>query len=68
MHRGGLRASRTDVYSAVGEHTSTERHWTVLGASRGEAGVLGRALRRTLVPDDGYIGALATARRLLSCT
>ena len=66
-HHGGLRASRTDVYSAVGEHTSTERHWTVLGASRGEAGVLGRALRRTLVPDDGYIGALATARRLLSC-
>lgn len=67
-HRGGLRASRTDVYSSAGEHTSTERRWTVLGASRGEAGVLGRALRRTLVPDDGYIGALATARRLLSCT
>ncbi|MDO9408093.1 glucose-6-phosphate dehydrogenase assembly protein OpcA [Patulibacter sp.] len=67
-NRGGLRAGRTDVYAAVGEHTSTERHWTVLGASRGEAGVLGRALRRTLVPDDGYIGALATARRLLSCT
>lgn len=67
-HHGGLRAGRTDVFAAVGEHTSTERHWTVLGASRGEAGVLGRALRRTLVPDDGYIGALATARRLLSCT
>jgi glucose-6-phosphate dehydrogenase assembly protein OpcA len=66
--RGGLRAARTDVYSSVGERSSTERHWTVLGASRGEAGVLGRALRRTLVPDDGYIGALATARRLLSCT
>lgn len=64
---GGLRASRTDVYSAFGEHTSTERHWTVLGASRGEAGVLGRALRRTLVPDDGYLGALSTARKLLSC-
>jgi glucose-6-phosphate dehydrogenase assembly protein OpcA len=67
-NRGGLRASRTDVFSAVGEHSTTERHWTVLGASRGEAGVLGRALRRTLVPDDGYIGALSTARRLLTCT
>ncbi|WP_026911411.1 glucose-6-phosphate dehydrogenase assembly protein OpcA [Patulibacter minatonensis] len=66
--RGGLRAARTDVYSAALEHSSTERQWTVLGASRGEAGVLGRALRRTLVPDDGYIGALATARRLLSCS
>lgn len=66
--RGGLRAGRTDVYASAGEHTSTDRRWTVLGASRGEAGVLGRALRRTLVPDDGYIGALATARRLLSCT
>lgn len=65
-HPGGLRAGRTDVYSAVGEHTATERRWTVLGASRGEGGVLGRAFRRTLVPDDGYLGALATARTMLS--
>jgi glucose-6-phosphate dehydrogenase assembly protein OpcA len=72
---GGLRARRID---AVQDPTGSvarggpdvptgERQWTVLGASRGEAGVLGRALRRTLVPDDGYVGALATARKLLSC-
>jgi glucose-6-phosphate dehydrogenase assembly protein OpcA len=69
---GGLRARRLDVQGdqsgpGAGE-PAVERQWTVLGASRGEAGVLGRALRRTLVPDDGYVGALATARRLLSCT
>ncbi|WP_210494148.1 glucose-6-phosphate dehydrogenase assembly protein OpcA [Patulibacter sp. SYSU D01012] len=65
---GGLRARRMDVVRGTGDATTTtERHWTVMGASRGEAGVLGTALRRTLVPDDGYHGALATARRLHSC-
>lgn len=57
---GGLRARRIDG--------DVERQWTVLGASRGEAGVLATALRRTLVPDDGYRGALVTARRLIPCT
>ncbi|MGX6447238.1 glucose-6-phosphate dehydrogenase assembly protein OpcA [Patulibacter sp. S7RM1-6] len=66
---GGLRACRTDVVRGSGDATTTtERHWTVMGASRGEAGVLATALRRTLVPDDGYRGALATARRLTTCT
>jgi glucose-6-phosphate dehydrogenase assembly protein OpcA len=43
-----------------------ERSWTIMGASRGEAGVLSAGLRRTLVPDDGYRAALAGARRLLT--
>ncbi len=43
-----------------------ERSWTIMGASRGEAGVLSAALRRTLVPDDGYRAALSGARRLLA--
>lgn len=57
---GGLRARRTDG--------DVERGWTVIGASRGESGVLATALRRTLVPDDGYRGALASARSLIPCT
>lgn len=57
---GGLQAHWTDPARA------TDQRWTVLGASRGEAGVLSSALRRTLVPDDGYLGALAAAGRMIA--
>lgn len=72
--------SGTTVVSADGDRFSLDRctgglcarsvaagredQWMVLGASRGEAGVLSAAFRRTLVPDDGYVGALAAARAL----
>jgi glucose-6-phosphate dehydrogenase assembly protein OpcA len=53
---GGLRAHQRTA--------GRDDHWMVLGASRGEAGVLSAAFRRILVPDDGYVGALAAARAL----
>lgn len=53
---GGLRARQIAG--------ARDDEWMVLGASRGEAGVLSAAFRRTLVPDDGYVGALAAARTL----
>ncbi len=53
---GGLRARQTTA--------GRDDRWMVLGASRGEAGVLSAAFRRTLMPDDGYVGALAAARAL----
>lgn len=72
--------SGTTIVSADGDRFSLDRctgglrarhvaggrddQWMVLGASRGEAGVLSAAFRRTLVPDDGYVGALAAARAL----
>lgn len=56
--QGGLRARQVTA--------GREDGWMVLGASRGEAGVLSAAFRRTLVPDDGYVGALASARALAS--
>jgi hypothetical protein len=53
---GGLRAH---YRSAKGE----ERRWTVLGASRGEAGILGEGIRQALLRDPTYRPALEAARR-----
>jgi glucose-6-phosphate dehydrogenase assembly protein OpcA len=42
------------------------RSWQVLGASRGEAGILGEGVRQALLRDPTYGPALAEARRLRS--
>jgi len=55
---GGLTARRR-------EHKGAERTWTVLGASRGEAGILGEGIRHALLPDPCYAPALAAARCML---
>ncbi len=55
---GGLRASRRD---ADGE----ERTWTVLGASRGEGGILGEGIRQALLRDPTYTPALMAAQAML---
>jgi glucose-6-phosphate dehydrogenase assembly protein OpcA len=53
---GGLRAhERGD---------EGERSWQVLGASRGEAGILGEGVRQALLRDPTYGPALTAARRL----
>jgi glucose-6-phosphate dehydrogenase assembly protein OpcA len=55
---GGLHAqSRT----AAGE----ERKWTILGASRGETGILGEGIRQALLRDSTYAPALAAAARMV---
>jgi len=54
---GGLRARRTT--------TEGEQSWTVLGASRGEAGILGEGIRQALLRDKGYGPALAAAREMI---
>jgi glucose-6-phosphate dehydrogenase assembly protein OpcA len=54
--RGGLQAREC----VDGE----ERTWQVLGASRGEGGILGEGVRQALLRDPTYRPALATARRL----
>jgi glucose-6-phosphate dehydrogenase assembly protein OpcA len=56
---GGLRARyRNDA-------KETEREWTVLGASRGEAGILGEGIRQALLRDPAYRPALEAAEVLL---
>ncbi|HEY1275332.1 MAG TPA: glucose-6-phosphate dehydrogenase assembly protein OpcA [Thermoleophilaceae bacterium] len=55
---GGLSAHR---------HTrdGSESEWTVLGASRGEAGILGEGIRQALLRDHAYAQALDCAEAML---
>ena len=56
---GGLRSLRRD-------RDGSERSWTVLGASRGEAGILGEGVRQALLRDPTYRPALNCARAFVS--
>ena len=48
---GGLLARRRDT-------KGREREWTILGASRGEGGILGEGIRQALLRDPAYRSAL----------
>jgi glucose-6-phosphate dehydrogenase assembly protein OpcA len=56
---GGLSARRRDP-------KGRELRWTILGASRGESGILGEGIRQALLRDPAYRGALDCAEGLLS--
>jgi glucose-6-phosphate dehydrogenase assembly protein OpcA len=56
---GGLRARRRTRKGA-------EQEWTVLGASRGEGGILGEGVRQALLRDPTYKPALAAARAMVA--
>jgi hypothetical protein len=56
---GGLHAYSRDL-------RGKERRWTILGASRGEAGILGEGIRQALLRDPTYAPALAAAARMAS--
>jgi Glucose-6-phosphate dehydrogenase subunit len=55
---GGLRAHERN---ARGE----EHAWTILGASRGETGILGEGIRQALLRDPTYVAALESAQAML---
>jgi glucose-6-phosphate dehydrogenase assembly protein OpcA len=55
---GGLRARRRDP-------DGRERTWTLLGASRGEGGILGEGIRQALLRDPSYGAALAATKEML---
>jgi glucose-6-phosphate dehydrogenase assembly protein OpcA len=55
---GGLTERRTEPDGRTHE-------WTVLGASRGEAGILGEGIRQALLRDPTYAPAVRAARALL---
>ena len=55
---GGLVARRRD-------RKGGEQSWTVLGASRGEGGILGEGIRQALLRDPAYRQALACAEAML---
>jgi glucose-6-phosphate dehydrogenase assembly protein OpcA len=52
---GGLRTVRR-------QRDGSEQEWTVLGASRGEAGILGEGVRQALLRDPTYRPALGCAQ------
>jgi glucose-6-phosphate dehydrogenase assembly protein OpcA len=54
---GGLRARARDA-------SGHEREWTILGASRGESGILGEGIRQSLLRDPTYGPALAAAEAM----
>jgi glucose-6-phosphate dehydrogenase assembly protein OpcA len=56
---GGLRARSRDQRGG-------EREWTILGASRGEGGVLGEGIRQALLRDPTYVPALDAALAMAS--
>jgi Glucose-6-phosphate dehydrogenase subunit C-terminal domain/Glucose-6-phosphate dehydrogenase subunit N-terminal domain len=56
---GGLTAHRVD-------RNGRESHWTVLGASRGEAGILGEGIRQALLRDPVYARALEGAAAMVA--
>ena len=55
---GGLKAGRR-------ERDGTEREWTVMGASRGEGGILGEGVRQALLRDPTYRPALKSAEAMV---
>ena len=55
---GGLLARRSD-------RKGREQSWTVLGASRGEGGILGEGIRQALLRDPAYRRALDCAEAML---
>jgi hypothetical protein len=54
---GGLKSVRRS-------RDGKEQVWTVLGASRGESGILGEGVRQALLRDPTYKPALHAARQL----
>ncbi|MGH2878032.1 MAG: glucose-6-phosphate dehydrogenase assembly protein OpcA [Solirubrobacteraceae bacterium] len=54
---GGLRARRRGL-------DGHEREWTILGASRGESGILGEGIRQSLLRDPTYGPALEGAETM----
>jgi len=55
---GGLKAQRR-------ERDGRELGWTMMGASRGEGGILGEGVRQALLRDPTYRPALAFAQRMV---
>jgi glucose-6-phosphate dehydrogenase assembly protein OpcA len=55
---GGLSARRRD-------RKGREQRWTILGASRGEAGILGEGIRQALLRDPAYRRALDCGEAML---
>ena len=64
---GGLHARRRrpSAGGRANRRDGSERTWTLLGASRGEGGILGEGIRQALLRDPTYRPALRAAQAML---
>ena len=60
---GGLRAYQR--WPISDRYEGSEHEWTIIGASRGEAGILGEGIRQALLRDPTYRPALQAAQLML---
>ena len=65
MHLRLSRGTRWAARALAATAAAHEREWTIPGASRGEAGVLGEGIRQALLRDPTYVPALEAARAML---
>jgi Glucose-6-phosphate dehydrogenase subunit C-terminal domain/Glucose-6-phosphate dehydrogenase subunit N-terminal domain len=64
-HRLSLDRGPGGLQAALCDSRGTRREWTVLGASRGETGVLAEGIRQALLRDRTYVPALRAAQAML---
>ncbi len=60
----GLQRGLGGLDAAECGRDGIERRWKILGASRGEGGILGEGIRQALLRDPTYLPALGAAREL----
>ena len=53
------------LHARASERGGGQRTWTLLGASRGERGILGEGIRQALLRDPTYVPALEAAQAML---
>ncbi|HWX75786.1 MAG TPA: glucose-6-phosphate dehydrogenase assembly protein OpcA, partial [Solirubrobacteraceae bacterium] len=53
------------LHARASARDTGEREWTLLGASRGERGILGEGIRQALLRDPTYVPALMSAQAML---
>jgi glucose-6-phosphate dehydrogenase assembly protein OpcA len=53
------------LHAHVSDRDGQEREWKLLGASRGERGILGEGIRQALLRDPTYVPALKAAQAML---
>jgi glucose-6-phosphate dehydrogenase assembly protein OpcA len=61
-----LRRGRGGLHAYARDPRGRTQEWTIMGASRGESGVLGEGIRQALLRDPTYIPALLAAHAMLS--
>ena len=62
--RLGLKRGTGGLQARSRDEQGQEREWTILGASRGESGILGEGIRQSLLRDPTYGPALAAAEAM----